>query len=357
LTEGQVVRYNSLRTTCPDIGIILLYEMNLLIIKIFKIRGIEVTDMEQNVKMKKGLASASGAYILWGILPIYWKLVGDVPAQEIIAHRIIWSLLFMLAVVVVMNRKQQLYEETIQLLAAPARLLALVMGTIFITVNWSLFVWAVNDGRVIETSLGYYVSPLVSILLGIFFLRERLSLGQTIAVILAACGVFYMTMNFGSVPWAAIGLALSFGLYGLCKKRAGLSPITSITLETLIVAPFAFIYLLYLDIHGVGSFESLSLTSLFLVGGGIVTPIPLLLFASGANRLSLTMLGFVQYLAPTISLLLGIFLYSEAFTTVHAVSFGLIWAALLAFSLADTKLFLRSEILLQRFNMLLKEYI
>jgi chloramphenicol-sensitive protein RarD len=313
--------------------------------------------MEEQEMVKKGLASAIGAYVLWGILPIYWKLVGDVPAQEVIAHRIVWSLLFMLAVVIMMNRRQQLYAETRQLLAAPARSLALVMGTIFITVNWSLFVWAVNDGRVIETSLGYYVSPLVSILLGILFFRERLSLGQTIAVILAASGVFYMTMHFGSVPWVAIGLALSFGLYGLCKKRAGLSPITSITLETLIVAPFAILYLLSLDIQGIGSFASLSLTSLFLVGGGIVTPIPLLLFANGANRLSLTVLGFVQYVAPTISLLLGIFLYHEAFTTVHAVSFGFIWAALLAFSLADTKVFLRSEILIQKFNMLLKEYI
>lgn len=313
--------------------------------------------MEEHEMVKKGLASAIGAYVLWGILPIYWKLVGDVPAQEVIAHRIVWSLVFMLAVVMLMNRRQQLYAETMQLLAAPARCLALVMGTIFITVNWSLFVWAVNDGRVIETSLGYYVSPLVSILLGILFFRERLSLGQTIAVILAASGVFYMTMHFGSVPWVAICLALSFGLYGLCKKRAGLSPITSITLETLIVAPFAILYLLSLHIQGIGSFESLSLTSLFLVGGGIVTPIPLLLFANGANRLSLTMLGFVQYVAPTISLFLGIFLYHEAFTTVHAVAFSFIWAALLAFSLADTKLFLRSEILLQKFNMLIKEYI
>ncbi len=313
--------------------------------------------MEEQEKVKTGLASAIGAYILWGILPIYWKLVGDVPAQEVIAHRIVWSLLFMLAVVVMMNHKPQLYAEIRQLLAAPARWLALVMGTVFITVNWSLFVWAVNDGRVIETSLGYYISPLVSILLGILFFRERLSLGQNIAVILAASGVFYMTMNFGSVPWVAIGLALSFGLYGLCKKRAGLSPITSITLETLIVAPVALLYLCYLEMQGIGSFASLSLTSLFLVGGGIVTPIPLLLFANGANRLSLTMLGFVQYVAPTISLLLGIFLYHEAFTTVHAVSFGFIWAALLAFSCADTKLFLRSEILLQKFNMLLKEYI
>ncbi|MCC5465789.1 EamA family transporter RarD [Pelosinus baikalensis] len=311
--------------------------------------------MEQNENLKRGLTSAIGAYFLWGILPIYWKLVSNVSAQEVIAHRVFWSLLFMLAVVILMNRKKQLYEEITQLLAAPTQLLALMIGTIFITLNWFIFIWAVNNNRVIETSLGYYISPLVSILLGILFFRERLSLGQSIAVILAASGVLYMTMHFGSVPWAAICLALSFGLYGLCKKKAVLSPITSITLETLIVAPFAFLYLLYLGYNGSGSFDGLSLTSLFLVGGGIVTPIPLLLFANSANRLSLTMLGFIQYLAPTISLLLGIFLYHEAFTIVHAVSFGLIWAALLVFSLAGTKFFLRSEILLQRFNMLFKE--
>jgi chloramphenicol-sensitive protein RarD len=316
--------------------------------------------MEQNENVKRGLASAIGAYFSWGILPIYWKLVSNVPAQEVIAHRIFWSLLFMLAVVIIMNRKKQLYEDMIQLFAAPTKLLALVMGTIFLTLNWLIFVWAVNGNRVIETSLGYYIGPLVSILLGILFFRERLSLGQIIAVILAASGVFYMTMQFGSGPWVALSLALSFGMYGLCKKKAALSPITSITLETLIIAPFAFLYLLYLDYHGIGSFGrigSLSLTSLFLVGSGIVTPIPLLMFANGANKLSLTMLGFVQYLAPTMSLLLGIFLYHEAFTTVHAVSFCLIWAGLLVFSFADSKLFRRSETLLQKFSMLLKEYI
>lgn len=313
--------------------------------------------MTQHETMKRGVASAVGAYLLWGILPIYWKLVADVPAQEVIAHRIVWSLLFMLAVVMFMNRKKQLYEEIRQLLAAPGKLLALIMGTVFITLNWSIFVWAVNDNRVIETSLGYYISPLVSILLGIIFFRERLSLGQTLAVILAACGVFYMTMHFGSVPWAAISLAVSFGLYGLCKKRAVLSPITSITLETLIVAPVALVYLFYLHDQGIGSFEGLSRTSLLLVGGGIVTPIPLLLFANSANRLSLTTLGFVQYVAPTISLLLGIFLYHETFTTVHAVSFALIWTALFVFSAANSKLFLRSEIAIQKFSMLLKDHI
>lgn len=317
----------------------------------------KVTNMEQNQKIKNGLVSAIGAYFLWGILPIYWKLLSHVPAQEVIAQRIVWSLLFMIVVVLVLNRKKQLYEEITQLLATPAKLLSLVMGTVFITLNWFIFIWAVNDNRVIEISLGYYISPLFSILLGIVFFRERLSLGQIISVILAASGVFYMAIHFGSVPWIAISLALSFGLYGLCKKKAVLSPITSITLETLIIAPVAFLYLLFLDYHGIGhfgNFASLSLTSAVLVGSGIVTPIPLLLFANSANQLSLTMLGFIQYLSPTIALLLGIFLYHEPFTVVHSVSFGLIWIALLVFSLTGTNLFLKSEVLLQKFGIGLK---
>lgn len=312
--------------------------------------------MEQQDPIKKGLLSAISAYSLWGILPIYWKLVGKVPAPEILAHRIFWSLLFMLAVVLITNRKKQLYEEVRQLIGTPTKLLALVMGALVITLNWFVYIWAVNDNRVIETSLGYYISPLFSILLGVLFLKEKLSFGQMISVTLAASGVLYMTMHFGSIPWVAIILALSFAFYGLCKKTAVLSPITSITLETLLIAPFALLYLLYLNYHGMGSFVSLSLTSMFLFGSGIVTAIPLLLFANGANKLSLTMLGFIQYVSPTIALLLGIFLYHEAFTAVHYISFAFIWAALLVFSLSKTKLFLRSELLLREFGTWIKEY-
>lgn len=312
--------------------------------------------MEQNKNFKTGLVSAIGAYSLWGILPMYWKLVSNVPAQEILAHRIFWSLLFMLAVVLIMKRKKQLYLELNQLFYTPHKLLALVMGAIFITFNWFIYIWAVNDNRVIETSLGYYINPLFNVLLGILFLKERLSFWQIFSVTLAASGVFYMTIHFGSVPWIAICLAVSFGLYGLCKKVAALSPITSITLETLIIAPFAFLYLYYLNYHGLGSFANLTLTSIFLIGSGVVTAIPLLLFANGANQLSLTMLGFIQYLSPTIALLLGIFLYHEPFTEVHCISFGLIWAALSVFSLSNTTLFLKSEMLLREFGVWIKEH-
>lgn len=291
--------------------------------------------MNQNENRKQGLLSAVGAYLLWGILPIYWKLIANIPAQEIIAHRIFWSLVFMLVLVAVTNNKKMVYDELRQLQVSPAKLLALVAGTVLITLNWFIFIWAVNDNRVIETSLGYYISPLVSILLGVIVYKERLSRGQVIAVLLAAGGMLFMIANFGSVPWFAISLAVSFGLYGLCKKIAVLSPITSITLETLIIAPFALLYILYLSFQGTASVQGLSLPFALLVGSGIVTPVPLLLFANSAKHLPLTIVGFVQYLAPTISLLIGVFLYHEQFTVVHSVSFGLIWAALLVFSLSS----------------------
>lgn len=299
--------------------------------------------MEQRKNMQTGIISAIGAYSLWGILPVYWKFVFQVPAHEILAHRIFWSFIFMLGVVVVINRKKQFYQEMKQLAHTPKKLLALTMGSVLISINWFIYIWAVNNNRVIETSLGYYINPLFNVLLGILILKERLSFWQLISVCLAMCGVLYMTMHFGSVPWVSLLLAISFGFYGLCKKVAEITPITSITLETLIIAPFAFAYILYLEIHATGSFGGLSVTSILLIGSGIVTAIPLLLFANSANRLSLITLGFIQYLSPTIALMLGVFLYREPFTQVHVVSFCLIWAALLVFSLSKTEVFMKIE--------------
>lgn len=303
--------------------------------------------MEQRKNVKMGIISAIIAYSLWGILPIYWKFVFQVPAHEILAHRIFWSFIFMLGILVVANQKKKFYQEMKQLTHEPKKLLALTMGSFLISINWFIYIWAVNNNRVIETSLGYYINPLFSVLLGIFVLKERLSFWQLISVCLAMSGVLYMTMHFGSVPWVAVLLAISFGFYGLCKKVADITPITSITLETLIMTPFALAYILYLDVHATGSFAGLSVTSVLLIGSGMVTAIPLLLFANSANQLSLITLGFIQYLSPTIALMIGIFLYREPFTQVHFVSFGLIWAALLVFSLSRTKVFLNVEISLR----------
>jgi len=303
--------------------------------------------MEQKKNRQTGILSAIGAYTLWGILPVYWKLVSNVPAHEILAHRIVWSFLFMVGIVIIVKGKTEFYQEIIHLVRVPKKIVSLVMGSVFISINWFIYIWAVNNNRVIETSLGYYINPLFSVLLGIFILKEKLSLGQMIAVLLAMGGVLYMTMGFGSVPWVALLLAITFGLYGLCKKIADITPTTSITLETLIMMPLAIVYILYLNFQGTGSFDGATTTSMFLMGSGIITAIPLLLFAYGANRLSLISLGFIQYLSPTIALLLGVFLYHEPFTQVHLISFVLIWMALVVFSLSRTELFMKVELSLR----------
>lgn len=303
---------------------------------------IGVVIMKQIKNMQAGILSAIGAYFLWGILPLYWKLVSQVPAHEILAHRIFWSFLFMAGIVMLVKGKTQFYEEMHQLLRKPRKIAALTIGSVFISVNWFIYIWAVNHNRVIETSLGYYINPLFSVLLGILILKERLSFWQAVSVLLAAGGVLYMTLHFGSVPWVALLLAVTFGFYGLCKKIAGISPITSIALETFIIMPVAVIYILYVGFQGTGSFDW-SVTSCFLIGTGIVTAVPLMLFTKGANQLPLITLGFIQYLSPTIALMLGVFLYQESFTEVHLLSFCFIWAALLIFSLSRTEAFIQWE--------------
>lgn len=301
-------------------------------------------DDVREIKSFSGVASAIGAYVLWGILPIYWKLVSSVPAHEILAHRVIWSFVFMVMVLLVANRKEQFLVELRYVTSEPKKLVGVITGALLITLNWFIYIWAVNDNRVIETSLGYYMNPLISILLGIVVLKEKLSLWQAVSVLLAAIGVFYMTFHFGSVPWTAILLAVTFGLYGLCKKMVGITAITGVTLETVMIVPFALGYLLYLDQQGMGWLSTnFTGTTACLMGTGVITAVPLLLFANGANRLSLTVLGIIQYLSPTIALMLGIFLFHEPFTTVHVISFTFIWLALLVFSISKTQFCIQLE--------------
>jgi chloramphenicol-sensitive protein RarD len=216
-------------------------------------------------------------------------------------------------------------------------------------VNWLTYIWAVNHDHIIETSLGYYINPLVSVLLGVIVLKEKLSLWQTVSFVLAAIGVLNMTLHFGSFPWIALVLAMSFGFYGLCKKIIHLGAVTGIAVETMFISPFALLYLYYAHSSGVGAFALNNPgVSLVLAGAGVVTAIPLILFAGGTKRLPLSIIGFLQYTSPTIALILGVFLFHETFNRVHLVSFILIWVALTVFSLARTRLFIQME------NMLLK---
>jgi len=299
---------------------------------------------DQTSERLAGIAAALGAYLLWGVLPLYWKLVQSVPPPEILAHRIVWSFAFLVAVLLLSRKMRPFLIELRGVLKQPKQTAGVVLASVLITVNWLTYIWAVNNDHIVESSLGYYINPLVSVLLAIVVLKERLSYWQMVSFVLATAGVLYMTFHFGAVPWIALTLAVSFGLYGLIKKVIHLGAITGITLETLLIAPLMLAYLGYLHSGAVGAFGTAppAVTGL-LMGAGIVTAVPLILFAAAANRLPLSVIGFMQYIAPTIMLLIGVLLYQEPFTGVHLVSFVLIWTALAIFSLAKTTLFAQFE--------------
>ncbi|WP_173918453.1 EamA family transporter RarD [Halobacillus sp. Marseille-Q1614] len=285
---------------------------------------------------KLGILYTTGAYILWGFLPIYWKIIQHIPPFEILAHRIVWSAVFMAAVILLVRKQKQLCAEMKLLFKNKRSLIGITLASIMISTNWLTYIWGVNNNHVIEASLGYYINPLISILLGMIVLKETFSRVQWIAFFLAGTGVLYMTIHFGSVPWIALMLAFSFGLYGLLKKLVPLNAMFGLMIETLIVSPIAFLYLFNVE----GTWQNMewySWTTVFVIGSGAATAIPLLLFAAGAKRIPLSMVGFLQYFAPTIMLMLGVFLYNEPFTKVHAVSFTLIWSGLAVYTYSRMK--------------------
>lgn len=271
------------------------------------------------------------AYIIWGFLPIYWKLVSHVSPGEVLAHRIVWSFVLMV-LIVIMSRKWRLFiQECKKLIKEKKKLIAITTASLIISMNWLTYIWAVNEGHVIQASLGYYINPLVNIILAVIFLKESLTKWQKIAVILAGIGVTYLTFSFGVFPWIALFLAFSFALYGLIKKLVDIEAMFGLTVETMIITPIAAIYLFTLP-KGTFStyFEDFS-TFPLLIGTGIATALPLLFFAFGARRISLSLLGILQYIAPTIMLFIGIFLYKESFTTAHLIAFAFIWSALILY--------------------------
>lgn len=280
--------------------------------------------------MKRGALMAAGGYICWGLLPIYWKALKHVPALEILAHRMVWSLVFVLLLLVIrrdlVNLWRNLHKWRIVLTYTAS---ALLLG-----LNWFLYIWAVNSGHVVESSLGYFINPLVNVVLGVLFLRERLRPMQIAAIGLAAAGVLYLTFALGTLPWIALVLALTFGTYGLIRKTAALESLQGLSLETLILFPIALSYLLTLQVQGYGAFAHASWqTTLLLAGAGIVTATPLLLFASGARQISMTTLGLLQYIAPTLQFLIGVFMYGESVPASRLIGFIIIWVALALYSL------------------------
>ncbi|MBT2656945.1 EamA family transporter RarD [Bacillus sp. ISL-18] len=294
---------------------------------------------------KKGALHAGFSYFLWGLLPIYWKFLDKVNAQEILTNRIFWSFIFMV-VVLVITKKWSLFVTTLKGFAENKKqMYFLTIASLLISVNWFVYIWAVNSGHMIEASLGYYINPLISILLGMIVLKEKLTVAQLVSFLLAAIGVIIITVSHGVFPWIAISLALSFGLYGLAKKVIHVESSVGLTLETMVLAPIAVIYMIYLFLHGTNSlFISGWRTDLLLMGAGAVTAIPLLYFAKGAQKIPLSLLGFLQYISPTLTLILGVFVYQEHFSKIQLLSFIFIWAALVIYSLSKTKLFTKRKV-------------
>lgn len=277
--------------------------------------------------MNKGILSGIAAYAVWGFFPIYWKLLHGVPAPQLLGHRIAWSFL-LLIVVILLTRQWNDFRSTLN--ATTFRIYSI--AAILIGVNWLIYVWAVNAGFIVETSLGYFINPLLSVLMGVIFLRERLRIAQWIPVVLAAVGVIYLTFAYGRLPWIALSLAFTFGFYGLTKKLAPLGSLYGLTLETGILFLPAVIYLSIVQATNTAAFLHLGITTDWLmIGAGLVTTVPLLLFASAAKQIPLTMIGILQYLAPTIQFLIGVFVYRESFDQSRLIGFSIVWLALIIF--------------------------
>jgi chloramphenicol-sensitive protein RarD len=287
----------------------------------------------------KGLWYALGAYAAWGLFPIYWKWLQRVDAAQLIGHRIGWSFI-LLIIFIAFSRQFKAFRQA----ASNRRVFMLYsIAAVLIGVNWLIYVWAVNANFIVETSLGYFINPLLSVLMGVIFLRERLRPFQWVPVALAASGVIYLAVAYGRLPWIALTLAFSFGTYGLVKKLAPLGSLYGLTLETGILFIPAVTYLFYVDRTGAGAFLHSNLTTnLLLIGAGVVTTIPLLMFASAAQRLPLSMIGIMQYIAPTTQFLLGVLVYKEPFDQTHLIGFGIVWIALILF--AGENLWARSTI-------------
>lgn len=290
-----------------------------------------------NHARRTGMMAALSTYLIWGVLPLYWNLLARAEANEILAHRIVWSFVFMVVVLMVTKRWQSFKEDCRALWQDKKRGAILLLAAFTISLNWLTYIWAVNHDHVIDTSIGYYINPLMSVLFGIVFFRERISGLKKISLLLAAIGIVLMTYQLGKLPWVAVVLAVSFSVYGALKKQLHLNPFSSITLETLLMMPFAVPYIGILMMSPANHFSLATPDlALYLMGTGVVTAVPLVLFSYGANLLPLNVLGFFQYISPTIGLLLGIFFFHETFGLAQISALGFVWAAIVLFTVAES---------------------
>jgi chloramphenicol-sensitive protein RarD len=272
-----------------------------------------------------GLAASVGAFVIWGLFPLYLKPMAEVPALQIMAHRVVWCCLLVFAWLALRGELGAVRAA----LADPASRIRLAGSAALISVNWLIYVWAVNNGHVVEASLGYFINPLLNVVLGVAILKEQLNRAQWIAVALAAIGVLYLTMVSARPPWIALALAASFGTYGLIRKVVRVESVPGLATETLLLAPFALLFLTWCELRGVGALgHARAGINALLVGSGLITALPLALFAYGARLIPLSTVGLVQYIGPTLQFLIGVLVFHEAFPWTRAIGFGFIWAAL-----------------------------
>jgi chloramphenicol-sensitive protein RarD len=284
--------------------------------------------------MNPGILYAFAAFVLWGLFPVYFKTLHQIPALEMLAHRMAWSLVFVVAVLVVRHHWRWLGPT----LRDRRLLVRFVVSAVLLSANWGIYIWAVNAGHIVEASLGYFINPLINVLFGYAFLRERLRPLQWAAVAVAAAGVVWLTWQSGAFPWISLALAATFGGYGLMRKTAKLGALEGLALETVLLFPVAIVYLTILGLAGESHFTHASRgLQLLLAASGPITAIPLLLFGAAARRIPLSMLGLIQYVTPTLQLLTGVLIYGEPFGMVRAIGYGAIWVALAVYSLEGVR--------------------
>jgi chloramphenicol-sensitive protein RarD len=277
-----------------------------------------------------GAIFGASSFLIWGISPLYWKTLTEVSALEIVAHRVVWSFFILIPLVLFRNR----WNDFLSTLINWRSMAILTVTSLFVSCNWLIYIWSVNNGFLLQASLGYYINPLVNVLLGTLFLKERLRPYQIMAVLLASVGVLYLTIVYGRFPWIACILAMTFGLYGLVRKVIAVGSLVGLTIETLLLAAPALGYLIYQAKNDSAAFFGGSLQiDLLLAGTSVVTALPLLLFAMSARRVKLATLGFLQYIAPTCMFGMAVFIFLEPFRTEQLISFALIWAALAIYSI------------------------
>lgn len=287
-------------------------------------------------KKKYGFICGVLAYVLWGLLPVYWKVLKTVPAYEILSHRIIWSFAFV-SIILIFKGK---FKNLAHVLSDKRTLATIIICSILISLNWFTYIWAVNSGHVVDSSMGYYITPLMNVLFDMLIFGEKLKRLQIVAMLFAFTGVAIMIAFYGHIPWIAIALSVSFSLYGIFKKKVKAESLIGLGIETLIVTPIALCYLLFAGINGKGAYGGSVNITVLLTLAGVVTATPLLFFAEGVRNVKLSTIGFLQYISPTISLVLGLFIFKESFTSADFIGFGFTWVALVIYSVS----IIRSEL-------------